>query len=1089
MRSAAAPAPRPVEPPLIGRANELSVADRWMTLAEEGSPRIGIIRGAPGVGKSRLLRAVMGRAEARGFRVLHGSGVEGASPPLLPMMTALRPLLDQANAGRRPDLSDDDRRLLGLTVPGRSHGRGQADRTTSELVDTARYLAATRLLIGAARAGPVILVIDDAHTIDAASAGLLAHMVAAAAHNAESTTVHLLTVVASRPRAGSTSVRTTIARLSREVGCVELDLVGLDEVGLHEYLLATGDARPSRALVRAIMQRTGGNPLFAHLLYEHLLATGTARVVDGRVTMDDPTGALVARLQLDEVLDLRLDRLSAEALDVLRVAAVVGDGGSLDVLAQVTGRDRAEIDDVLVEAEGTGVCWLEDEHYRFDHPLVVAALTRRFSLAQRRRLHHEIADALAAGDAPSPLDIVAHLRAAGPMADASARRRWGVLAGAEALELGAWGDAAAALDLALDSSDEGMSVERRLELHLDAARAHYHDHDLEGCERHAVAAAELARAKGDLDSWCDAIATMTHAHIRVIRGGEFLATDRLSEFLDEATDAPPRLKARILALLAEIHFAAFEYEQGRDHAEDALRLAGEAGDEELLAFVTFVEGLQQQGRLDLDASDRSFRASTEHAVVAAVATTGEWAKARLASNHWMRLDLDEAEALASVAEHEANRVQDWAELSLIVAWRANIASARARFGDAVRLAERSIALHRRSGYAFSPLVAYPVLVAALSYRGDTAGAHEALADWRASGATRLADQLDVLVDALAGDRAAVEAAIDDGRWRPVSARPPDLGRAAALLNQVEVADSARRPDLIVAVRPRLADLHGRGVHMVPGSPALVSRLCAVAAGAASDWEEATRWLEVARREAGGSGALGEVARCDLTHSRLLALQGHSVEAERCRARAAAAFDELGMLGLLRVAEETVDGGGAGVGSTSVRRARRVILFTDVVGSTTLNVVAGDDEYHLLLRSHDHVVRDVLRAHDGTQFKHTGDGVAAWFSSAPQAVACALDIQEKVAGLIHAASGLSIAVRCGLAAGEPIEDEGDLFGLAVSRAARICDRAGSGEVLVGEEVRAMGADEHVQFGPPTEVELRGLPGTQRVLRAERVALTV
>ena len=74
----------------------------------------------------------------------------------------------------------------------------------------------SRLVLGAARAGPVLLAIDDADVIDDASAALLADIVAAAAHAAEGAPVHLLTLVTYRPRSGSPAARRALDRLGRE---------------------------------------------------------------------------------------------------------------------------------------------------------------------------------------------------------------------------------------------------------------------------------------------------------------------------------------------------------------------------------------------------------------------------------------------------------------------------------------------------------------------------------------------------------------------------------------------------------------------------------------------------------------------------------------------------------------------------------------------------------------------------------------------------------------------------------------------------------------------------------------------------------
>jgi class 3 adenylate cyclase len=160
----------------------------------------------------------------------------------------------------------------------------------------------------------------------------------------------------------------------------------------------------------------------------------------------------------------------------------------------------------------------------------------------------------------------------------------------------------------------------------------------------------------------------------------------------------------------------------------------------------------------------------------------------------------------------------------------------------------------------------------------------------------------------------------------------------------------------------------------------------------------------------------------------------------------------------------------------------VILFTDLVGSTTLNVAAGDEAYVQLLRAHDRVVREALRRRGGVEFKHTGDGVAAWFTSARQAVRCALDLQDTLAGALHAESGVAVSVRCGVAAGDPIEERGDLFGLAVARAARICSLAEGGTVLVSDEIPPMAAGGGLRFEDRGAVELRGIPGARPVLAA-------
>ena len=109
-----------------------------------------------------------------------------------------------------------------------------------------------------------------------------------------------------------------------------------------------------------------------------------------------------------------------------------------------------------------------------------------------------------------------------------------------------------------------------------------------------------------------------------------------------------------------------------------------------------------------------------------------------------------------------------------------------------------------------------------------------------------------------------------------------------------------------------------------------------------------------------------------------------------------------------------------------------ILFTDIEGSTMLTQRLGDAKAQEVLRTHNTIVRDALKAHGGSEVKHTGDGIMASFPSASQALQCAIAVQQRVATQVD----MPFRVRVGLNAGEPIAEEADLFGTAVIVAARI-----------------------------------------------------
>ena len=126
-----------------------------------------------------------------------------------------------------------------------------------------------------------------------------------------------------------------------------------------------------------------------------------------------------------------------------------------------------------------------------------------------------------------------------------------------------------------------------------------------------------------------------------------------------------------------------------------------------------------------------------------------------------------------------------------------------------------------------------------------------------------------------------------------------------------------------------------------------------------------------------------------------------------------------------------------------------VLFTDLVGSTALLSTLGDDAADELRRKHFSLLREAIGAHRGREVKSLGDALMVAFSSAREAVACAAAMQMAVS--THPDD---LELRVGIDAGEPINEQGDLFGTPVVVARRLCDAADAGQVLVSELVRML-----------------------------------
>ncbi len=150
---------------------------------------------------------------------------------------------------------------------------------------------------------------------------------------------------------------------------------------------------------------------------------------------------------------------------------------------------------------------------------------------------------------------------------------------------------------------------------------------------------------------------------------------------------------------------------------------------------------------------------------------------------------------------------------------------------------------------------------------------------------------------------------------------------------------------------------------------------------------------------------------------------------------------------------------------------RTVLFTDIVGHTEMMQRLGDERGRDVLREHERITRDLLKAHGGTEVKTMGDGFMASFGSVTKAMDCAIALQRAFAQ--HTESMPEpLHVRVGLNAGEPIEEDGDLFGSTVILASRIAAKAGAGEILVPDTVRGLLSGKGFVFGDRGEFVPKG-----------------
>jgi adenylate cyclase len=155
----------------------------------------------------------------------------------------------------------------------------------------------------------------------------------------------------------------------------------------------------------------------------------------------------------------------------------------------------------------------------------------------------------------------------------------------------------------------------------------------------------------------------------------------------------------------------------------------------------------------------------------------------------------------------------------------------------------------------------------------------------------------------------------------------------------------------------------------------------------------------------------------------------------------------------------------------------VIAFSDIEGSTALNDAMGDREWVKLLERHNKLLYKHVEEHGGHVVKTQGDGFMIAFADSEPAVRCSVGVQREL--LADPQRWEDIRVRMGVHMGTSVRRGDDLFGRNVAMAARVADLADGGEILVSTPVHDAVDGLGIRFGPPRDVELKGLQGTHTV----------
>ena len=459
-------------PEMVGRQHELGLLlHRWQE-AESGEGRVVILSGEAGIGKSRLVRALLERLPSQTH-----TPTWQCSP--YHTNTALFPALDQLI--RAADITEDDPPVAKLEKLEQVVGSGETVALYAELlgIPTCNRYAETHLtpaerkkrlvdamlaqLKRAAEQRAVCFVVEDVHWIDPTSLDLLDLGVELIQD------LPVLLVATLRPelempwrRRGHVTTL-TVSRLNRnESARVAQQLIGGPEL--------------SGEVLDRIVDRAVGIPLFVEELTRSALESGLIEQTAGGAALRRGADAAAVPSSLQGSLVERLDRLSG-VKEIAQVASVIGRDITIELLAAVVGTGAATIQrilDTLVAADimhrrSTGAV----TSYAFRHSLLQDAAYSSLLRANRRRLHARVADMLETRFAErcqsEPEVLAQHLSEAGDIMRAGS---YWLKAAQQAMERSANREAVAHTGKALDLlATASPSPERdRLERALQSMR-------------------------------------------------------------------------------------------------------------------------------------------------------------------------------------------------------------------------------------------------------------------------------------------------------------------------------------------------------------------------------------------------------------------------------------------------------------------------------------------------------------------------------------------------------------------------------------------------------------------------------------------
>ncbi|MGH2703900.1 MAG: ATP-binding protein [Actinomycetota bacterium] len=400
--------------PMVGRDRDLETLKDLLGTGRTGRAGIVCILGEPGLGKTRLLAELESWALSSdpALHWVEGHGISyGRSFPYSLVLDLIRSCLGVTASSSKAEtgdalrsvlvpLSEEDRsnayaalgHLLSLTIP-------LGDSAFFETMDPEqlqkRYLGALKLLVNVLSSqGQVVMVLEDLHWSDAASAQMLTWLLAL------STPLPIVVCLTSRhePETPGWQLVESARQIAKEALIeIRLDALNTEDSQRLVASLLEIESLPEK-LRQELLARAEGNPFFIEELIKVLIERGAISRQGPRWVATEAALTVEIPETIRGLLLARIDRLSEPARYSLKIASVVGRRFAARVLANVTARPREGDRTWIDELEASGlvrVAAVEPElEYLFRHSLVQETAYDSLLKTERRNLHRSVGEAI-----------------------------------------------------------------------------------------------------------------------------------------------------------------------------------------------------------------------------------------------------------------------------------------------------------------------------------------------------------------------------------------------------------------------------------------------------------------------------------------------------------------------------------------------------------------------------------------------------------------------------------------------------------------------------------------------------------------------